>query len=153
LLPDVMAAIRQWVTNGAPNVPAAAAASQVFAVQSTVPVDKSTVIAPLPRILVAFTQEVDASLINDSTVTLERMGDADSGPEAAMAAESGEKIPAVGALAEHNPAVLLITPSNSLDPGLYRVNIRGTGGGAVANVNAGALGSDTSFMFTVEPAQ
>ena len=147
-----MAAIVQWVANGAPNVPATAAASQVFAVQSTVPVDKSTVIAPLARILVAFTQEVDASLINDSTVTLERMGDADIDPEAAMS-ESGERVAAVGALAEHNPAVLLITPSNPLDTGLYRVRVRGSGGGAVASLNAVALGSDTSFVFTVESAR
>jgi hypothetical protein len=148
-----MDAIIQWVTNGAPNVAAAAAASEVFAVQATVPDDKSTVNAPLPRILVSFTQEVDASLINDSTVTLERMGDADTDPEAAATAESGEKITAVGALAEHNPAVLLITPSKSLDSGVYRVSVRGTGGGAIANLNASPLGSDTSFVFTVEPAQ
>jgi Bacterial Ig-like domain len=148
-----MAAMRQWVTNGAPNVPAAAAASQVFAVQATVPVDKSTVNAPLARILVTFTQAVDASLINDSTVTLERMGDADLDPEAAVTAESGAKIAAVGALAEHNPMVLLITPSKSLDAGVYRVSVRGTGGGAIANLGASTLGSDTSFVFTVEPAQ
>jgi methionine-rich copper-binding protein CopC len=146
-------AIRQWVTNGAPNVPGAAAASEVFAVQATAPVDKATVNAPLARILVTFTQEVDASLINDSTVTLERMGDADTDPEAAATAESGEKIAAVGALAEHNPAVLLITPSKSLASGVYRVSVRGTGGGAIANLNASPLGSDTSFVFTVEPAQ
>jgi hypothetical protein len=148
-----MDAIIQWVTNGAPNVAAAAAASEVFALQATVPDDKSTVNAPLARILVSFTQEVDASLINDSTVTLERMGDADTDPEAAATAESGEKIAAVGALAKHNPTVLLITPSKSLDPGVYRVSVRGTGGGAIANLNASPLGSDTSFVFTVEPAQ
>jgi methionine-rich copper-binding protein CopC len=153
LLPNVMAAIRQWVANGAPNVPGAAAASQVFAVQATVPVDKSTVNAPPARILVTFTQEVDASLINESTVMLERMGGVDLDPEAAVTAESGEKIAAIGALAEHNPAVLLITPSKPLDPGVYRVSVRGTGGGAVANLNARTLGSDTSFVFTVEPAQ
>jgi methionine-rich copper-binding protein CopC len=148
-----IAAIRQWVTNGAPNVPAAAAASQVFAVQATAPVDKSTVNAPLTQILVTFTQEVDASLINDTTVMLERMGDADLDPEAAVTAESGKRIAATGALAEHNPAVLSITPSKSLDPGVYRVSVRGTGGGAIANLGASTLGSDTSFVFTVEPAQ
>jgi hypothetical protein len=57
-------AIRQWITNGAPNVPAAAAAAEVspFAVKSFVPLDKSIVNAPLKRILVAFTHEADASL-------------------------------------------------------------------------------------------
>jgi len=55
-------AIRQWITNGAPNAPAAAATgAQVFAVQTTAPLDKATVKAPPAQILVTFTQEVDAS--------------------------------------------------------------------------------------------
>jgi hypothetical protein len=52
-----------------------------------------------------------------------------------------------------NPAVLLITPSARLAPGVYRVTLRGAGGGALANMNAVTLGADTSFEFTVEPAQ
>jgi methionine-rich copper-binding protein CopC len=129
-------AIRQWVANGAPNVPGAVAASQMFAVQTTAPLDESTVQAPLARILVTFTQEADASLVNESTVT----------------ADSGKRIAAVATLAAHNPAVLLITPSAPLDAGVYRVRVRGTGGGAVANLNARTLGADTLFVFTVEPA-
>src|SRR6266478_266304 len=70
-------AIRQWITNGAPNAPASAVAgAQVFAVQTTAPVDKATVKAPPPQIIVAFTQEVDASLVNGTTASLERMDSA-----------------------------------------------------------------------------
>ena len=60
-------AIRQWITNGAPNAPAAAAKAEVFAVQTTAPVDKATVKAAPAQILVTFTQEVDASLVNNTT--------------------------------------------------------------------------------------
>jgi hypothetical protein len=141
-------AIRQWITNGAPNAPAGAAiAAQVFAVQTTAPLDQATVKAPLPRILVTFTQEVDASLVNDTTVTVERI---DSAPTAAGGAKT---MPAIARLAPMNPAVLLITPSTQLEPGAYRVTVRGTGGGALADMNAATLGADTSFEFTVEPAQ
>jgi methionine-rich copper-binding protein CopC len=140
-------AIRQWVTNGAPNAPAAAAKAQVFAVQTTAPVDKATVKAPPAQILVTFTQEVDASLVNNTTVTLERMD------SASTAAGGANTMPAVARLAPMNPAVLLITPSSQLQPGVYRVTVRGTGGGALANMNAATLGADTSFEFTVEPAQ
>jgi hypothetical protein len=141
-------AIRQWITNGAPNAPVAAAvAAQAFAVQTTAPLDKATVKAPLPRIVVTFTQEVDASLVNDTTVTLERI---DSAPTAAGGAKT---MPAIARLAPMNPAVLLMTPSTQLEPGTYRVTVRGTGGGALANMNAATLGADTSFEFTVEPAQ
>jgi hypothetical protein len=132
-------AIRQWITNGAPNAPAAAAA-QVFAVQTSAPLDKAIVQAPLRQIVVVFTQDADASLINDSTITLQRITDAE------------QTLPAVRALAEHNAAVLLLTPNTALDAGVYRVTVRGTGAAAVANMNATTLGSDTSFEFTVEPA-
>jgi methionine-rich copper-binding protein CopC len=143
-----IAAIRQWITNGAPNAPAAAAAAaQVFAVQTTAPLDKATVKAPQAQIVVTFTQEVDASLVNDTTVTLEQI---DSQPTAAGGAKT---MPAVAKLAPMNPAVLLVTPSAQLGPGVYRVTMRGTGGGALANMNAATLGANTSFEFTVEPAQ
>jgi hypothetical protein len=148
LLPAVINAIRQWVTNGAPNAPAAAAAAaQTFAVQTTAPLDKATVKAPLARILVTFTQDVDASLVNDTTITLERID------PASAAAGGAQTMAAAKGLAPSNPAVLLITPSTQLEPGVYRVTVRGTGGAALANMNAATLGANTSFEFTVEPAQ
>jgi len=150
-------AIVQWISNGAPNAPAAMpAAAKVFAVQTTAPLDGAIVKAPLARILVTFTQDVDASLVNDTTVTLERMPGAapDAGPDSESAAVgAAQRISAAGALAEMNAAVLLITPITALGSGVYRVTVRGTGGAALANMNAATLGSDTSFEFTVEPAQ
>ncbi|HEY4446040.1 MAG TPA: Ig-like domain-containing protein [Steroidobacteraceae bacterium] len=140
-------AIRQWVTNGAPNAPAAKVAAQMFAVQTTAPLDKATVKAPPARILVTFTQDVDASLVNSSTVMFERIA------PASAAAGGAQTMPATARLAPSNPAVLLITPSTQLEPGVYRVTVRGTGGGALANMNAATLGADTSFEFTVESAQ
>jgi hypothetical protein len=148
-------AVRQWITNGAPNVPAAAAAAAapVFAVQDTVPGDKSTVMAPVSRIVVAFSREVDASLVNDTTLTLERMGDADLDPEIAAMVERGARVAIAATLAAHNPAVLLITPQAALQAGVYRLTVRGTGGGAMADLGARTLGADRSFVFTVEPAR
>jgi hypothetical protein len=141
-------AIRQWVTNGAPNAPAAApAAAQMFAVQTTAPVDKATVKAPLAQVIVTFTQDVDASLVNGANITLEQID------PASAAAGGAQSMPAATNLAPSNPAVLLITPSAQLAPGVYRVTLRGTGGGALADMNATTLGANTSFEFTVEPAQ
>ncbi|HEY2633452.1 MAG TPA: hypothetical protein VGI51_01955, partial [Steroidobacteraceae bacterium] len=149
-------AIRQWITNGAPNAPAAAAkAAQMFAVQTTAPVDKATVKTPPAQILVTFTQDVDAPLVNDTTVSLARIDPESAAADgaAAMSANGAAAMPASARLAPMNPAVLLITPSARLVPGVYRVTLRGTGGGALANMNAATLGTDTSFEFTVEPAQ
>jgi hypothetical protein len=146
-----IAAISQWITNGAPNAPAATASS--FEVQGTVPLDHEMVTEPLPRIVVTFTQEVDASLVNESTITVERMVTPRLDSEPPMAAGSARSVAVTRALAGLNPSVLLITPAAPLAPGTYRVTVRGSGGGALANLNATTLGSDQSFEFTVEPAR
>ena len=140
-------AIRQWITNGAPNAPAAAAAAQTFAVQTTAPLDKAIVRAPPARILVTFTEDVDASLVNNTTVTLERI----DGPQSVVTG-AAQRMAAESTLAPQNPAVLVITPAATLASGIYRVTVRGSGGGALANTNAATLGTDNSFEFTVEPA-
>ena len=150
------AAMAQWVTNGAPNV-AAAAGSQILAVQTTAPADQAVVHAPLSNIVVAFTKEIDASLVNDTTVMLEGMGAADAAASEAVpgsdAAPATTRIVARVALAQKNAAVLLITPTAALRAGVYRVTVRGTGPAALADMNAVPLGTDLSFEFTVEPAQ
>jgi methionine-rich copper-binding protein CopC len=136
-------AIRQWTTNGAPNAPAAAVA-QEFAVQATEPQDGTSVTQSPARLVVTFTQEVDASLVNATTVVLSRIG-------AGMDAASGlESISADAALSPSNGAVLLVTPRTALAPGVYRVTLRGAGGGALATMNSVTLGLDHSFEFTVE---
>jgi hypothetical protein len=71
--------------------------------------------------------------------------------------ERTETTPAVAvaattALAAGNPRVLLITPRAPLAPGSYRVTLRGSGGGALADVGAETLsaGADHSFNFVVD---
>ena len=144
------AAMAQWVTNGAPNAQAAmaAAASQMLAVQTTAPADQAVVEVPPANVMVAFTKEVDSSLVNDTTVMLERMAAADADASPATA-----RIAARVALAPKNAAVLLITPAAALSAGVYRVTVRGTGPAALADMNAVPLGTDLSFEFTVESAQ
>jgi Bacterial Ig-like domain len=146
-----IAAISQWITNGAPNTPSAAASA--FEVEGTVPLDHEMVNAPLPRIVVTFTQEVDASLVNESTITVERMPNPRLDLGSPMASGSARSVAVTRALAGLNPSVLLITPNAPLAPGTYRVMVRGSGGGALANLNATTLGADQSFEFTVEPAR
>jgi hypothetical protein len=151
------AAMAQWVANGAPNAAAAAAASQVLAVQTTAPLDRAVMKTAPANLVVTFTKDVDASLVNDTTVMLEAMGargaassDTDSGSDVAPAAT---RIAARVALAQSNAAVLLITPAAALSPGVYRVTVRGTGPAALADMNAVPLGTDLSFEFTVESAK
>src|SRR4029077_20393944 len=69
--------IRSWITNGAMKAMAASVSSssqlaQRFTVAATSPGSNSVVTMVLPAIVVAFNHEVDASLINYTTVTLEK---------------------------------------------------------------------------------
>jgi hypothetical protein len=59
-------------------------------------------------------------------------------------------IPAYTTLADGNPNAILITPIATLLPGAYRVTVRGSGGGALADLNAEALQGDYSFTFNVD---
>jgi len=147
-----IAAIRQWIINGAPNATASSSSltaklqlnqPEPFAVTVTAPLDGDVIEAPLRTIVVAFNHEVDASLVNYTTVTLETL--AEDGQARPVTASAG--------LAVANPSSIVITPAAALTPGKYRVSVRGTGGGALSDIEAQALGSDFSFEFTVSPAQ
>jgi hypothetical protein len=130
--------IRQWITNGAPPASGASAAA-AFALAATSPPDHAHLQGAQPQILIGFTHEIDFSLLNDSTVVLERMDSAEP-----------VTLPAHLALAPGNPAAVLLTPATALAPGSYRVRVRGTGPAALADVGGQGLASDATFEFTVD---
>jgi hypothetical protein len=145
-------AIRSWIMNGAMNAQSSSLAATIsleaakaFAIQSTAPADKAVVQGPLSQLVVAFTHDVDASLVNDTTVSLEQIDTPQAGASGAIA------ISAV--VAPRNPAVVLINPNTPLGAGVYRLTVRGTGAAALADMNATVLGADSSFVFTVESGQ
>lgn len=135
--------IRQWITDGAPASAPQAAAS-AFALAATSPPDQAVMTRAPRQLVVAFNSEVDFSLLNDTTVSLERMSPAGT-----------ERLPARLAfrLAEGNPAAVLLTPATPLSSGTYRLSVRGTGPAALADVGGRSLGQDLSFEFTVDAAQ
>jgi hypothetical protein len=164
LTPAVIAVIRQWITNGAPPASTAAPASvnamlkiqqlannaspAAFSVTQTAPLDRAMMEPPVHYMIVAFNHEVDASLVNYTNLTVEQIvpGTANEPDATAQLAP----IPAYMALADGNPNAIIITPVAPLLPGAYRVTVRGTGGGALADLNAQVLGGDYSFTFNVD---
>ncbi|TLY72578.1 MAG: hypothetical protein E6K46_03190 [Gammaproteobacteria bacterium] len=84
---------------------------------------------------------MDASLLNETTLRLEIVA-ADGAPSVALSAR----------LAEGNPSVVLLTPQRALGPGSYRLILRGSGGGGLADVNAQSLDVDYRSEFTVQGA-
>jgi methionine-rich copper-binding protein CopC len=148
--------IRSWITNGAMQAMAASVSStsrlvQGFTVAATSPQSNSVVTTVRPAIVVAFNHEVDASLVNYTTVTLQK-ADTTLSADPMSSAGTSAQIPISTALADGNPAVIVISPRVPLAAGTYRVALRGTGGGALADVNAQALGTDYSFVFSVDVA-
>jgi Bacterial Ig-like domain len=157
-------AIRQWVTDGAPQGTGSATGSvnamqriqdlanttsNPFTVTQTSPVDTAVTDWPVRHIVVAFNHEVDASLINYTNLAVERV-DSGATAETADATTPAAHLPSYFALAAGNSRAIIITPAAPLLPGTYRVTVRGTGGGALADLNAQALGNDYSFTFTVD---
>jgi Bacterial Ig-like domain len=157
-------AIRQWVTDGAPQGTSSATGSvnamqriqdlanttsNPFTVTQTSPADAAVTDQPVRHIMVAFSHEVDATLINYTTLAVDRVG-LGTTAGAADATTPAAHLPSYAALAEGNPKAIIITPVAPLLPGTYRVTVRGAGGGALADLNAQALGNDYSFTFTVD---
>ncbi len=161
-----IAAISQWITNGAPPAAASTSATSTvnamqkiqalanstapasFSVTQTSPVDEAVMDPPVNSIVVAFNREVDASLINYTTLTVDYLGavTASGSPDANATVAN---LPVYAALADGNPNAVVITPIAPLLPGAYRVTARG----AIADLNAQALGSDYSFTFNVDVSQ
>lgn len=129
--------IRQWIASGAPRP---AIASGLVKSLGLKVIDSSMSNARL--LVVAFDRDVDATLLNASTVQLMRGDNA---------------VPATLKVPLNNPRVLLITPIAPLAVGNYTLTLRGSGGGAMAGVDARVLngdinneGADSMIIFDVE---
>jgi methionine-rich copper-binding protein CopC len=163
---STIAIISQWITNGAPQGTTTASAKAMeklqalgqnaappFSVSYTSPVDEAVVDTPVAHIVLVFNHEVNASLVNYTTLQLERIeaptAASSTGAQTASTAQA-MAIPTSAALADGNTSTVVITPHAPLLSGTYRVTARGSGGGALADLNAQVLGSDYSFTFTVD---
>ena len=137
--------IRQWITNGAPkpaaaqSIEAAAKSVQQFSVATTSPDNDSIVSADVPQIIVEFNGDIDSTLINNATVTL----------DTAEGNQASDPVLVTTSVPKGNPAAILIKPRTPLTNGTYRVTLHGS----LANMNAQALGTDVSFTFTVDALQ
>jgi hypothetical protein len=85
------------------------------------------------EIAIAMTQPVDASLVNATTVSLQKL-DTPSGEPHAV-----ELRLAVSAV---NDSLIVLTPFRALASGEYRITLRGTGAAALAGWNAAVMDGD-----------
>ncbi len=148
--------IRQWITSGAPPPSTAPPPlNQPPTVVSSTPADATTMTSLPTTINVAFSQDMDATSVNSTTVILQRSGgDANftNGNEVTIT-------PASMTLSAPNPALLTISLSGvaSVDDS-YRLKLVGTGSAMLQDLNSNALdgdndgnpGGDHLISFTVQ---
>jgi hypothetical protein len=123
LTADVIAVIRQWITDGAQRsvTVAAAATLQVTAVA---PASGDVLEAPPPQIMVAFNQDIDAARLDPQALRLENV----TGEDPVTAALS---VPVVTVSPAVNRRAILLSPRTPLALGHYRVVLATNRGDAV----------------------
>jgi hypothetical protein len=138
--------IRQWITEGAQP------AAGLFSNETGQPaqgtdrvVAEGTLLQVVPeRLAVGFDTQLDASLVNYTTVMLQHRVNSDVFEDVATSA----------ILNSANSAVILISPRAALAAGQYRLLVRGLSGGSVlADMNGQPLGRDYVFEFELETSQ
>jgi hypothetical protein len=123
-LPDeTVLVIRQWIADGA--LRGSSADEDRFAVRA--------VSWSAAQVAVGLTRPVDASLVNATTVSLLRID-----AEALRAPVPQVRV----SVSPHNDALLIVEPQSVLEPGVYRLVLRGNGAAALADWNAVVLDGD-----------
>jgi len=146
---STIAAIRQWISDGAVKAPAAAVREAAFRVKGSMPYDGSTVAAPVTQILVSFTSAPDATLLDAGTVALERLPAIPAAPGSppVRAMKFASLVP------ETDSDVLVLRPQDPLDVGRYRLTLGSPEGLALADLGAHALEGKTQIEFTVDKSR
>jgi hypothetical protein len=124
--------IEQWITDGAPPSTTATSMPDKFEIAAAQPDSGDVEGAPPPRIIVGFTQELDANRIGGGSVLLERIED-DPLQAAATPIQATVSMPA------GNARALLVTPSSALTPGNYQVVMNPAGGAELASIGGASL--------------
>lgn len=127
---DQIAAIRQWVSDGALR-PAAIAAS--FKLRLTVPADQDLLDQVPAQVLLGFTRDLDLTRVEPDSVRIER-----------LVAGIAQVLPARLTSPDMNPQVLLLTPAVPMQPGRYRVWLRASPGRQITDLAAHGLESPAS---------
>ena len=132
--------IRQWIAQGASR---ASSTSIDTAFSANVSAQGTLLKADVNQVAVGFDAQLDASLVNELTVTLQR-----------KRGEEYEDIPSQATLNPVNDAVILISARSALPAGEYRLLVRGLSGGvALADIAGKPLGRDYEFEFALETSR
>jgi methionine-rich copper-binding protein CopC len=125
--------IRQWISDGAARAtPAGAVATKPLALAHSTPANGDVLAQAPRRIVVAFTQDLDVTRLDRSTVHLARVLDRDATALASLPV-SVHAVPT-------NPRTVVVTAQSPLLPGRYVVQLRAAG---LASLDGQPLGAAT----------
>lgn len=152
--------IAQWIMEGAmPSMSMMGGMgmtmSAAFQVTATQPSAGDVVQTSPPRVIVGFTQELDASSVSTTSVRLERVD-----PQSGESSGTMTTVPSVMSIPPGNARALVLTPSSALLPGNYRVvlesaaglDLRSQLGSALMSPAPEASGLRVVTRFSVAPA-
>jgi len=138
---EQVAAIRQWITDGALETTAAKSSVAAAQLRLLAPVPEAEIrpadAPPVKELLVAADQALDVTLLGANTVTLQASGGDGSfgdGNEVAIA----HRI----VMTQLDPSVFRLVPMQPLAADRYRLRVSGSDPLAVADLGAGAIDGD-----------
>jgi hypothetical protein len=125
--------IVQWITDGALPIMSAMMMTTPFQVGAVQPETGDAMQTAPPRVVIGFTQELDASRVNAASVLLERVDDSSGTiPVTTM-------IPATISIPQGNSRAVLLTPASTLAAGQYQVVLDITAGAEIGSIGGQSL--------------
>ncbi len=121
-----IAVIRQWVSDGALRSPVAVASAR-FALTAAVPGMRDLVLEPPLRIVLEFSQELDVTRLDASSVHVARVS----------VDGSLQPVPVTLTIPAGDPRALVITPMSAFVAGRYRATTGGANATALAGIATG----------------
>lgn len=131
LASDVIAVIRQWITDGA--APSSGTATPAaFSVVAVAPAAHEVLAAPPPQIMIGLNHELDLTRVGPDSARIERV--TSIGLETVV-----ESIPVRVAVPAGNPRALLLWPLQALREGRYRVVVSAAAATGISDIAGNAL--------------
>lgn len=139
---EQIAAIRQWITDGALETTAAKSRVAAATLRLLAPVPEADIrpadAPPVAELLVAADQALDATLLGADTVTLQASG-GDGGFGEGNETAIAHRI----VMTQHDPSVFRLVPLRPLAADRYRLRVSGSDPLAVADLEAEAIDGDS----------
>jgi hypothetical protein len=124
-----IAAIRQWISDGAMAPPAAATGA--FAALVVSPAQGDVLDAAPARLVIGLNAELDQTRLDDGSLLLERL--------AHGAAESALAVPVALSVPPGNVRALVVEPLQQLQPGRYRLSVQASPATGIASLSGERL--------------